>query len=126
MIYTNHETKLNYSTILRILDENRPLITNSSLHFYKRLFNTILKIICVLPSGRSLAPIPSTPFFPQLFSSSSSSRTFHKIIYHSSSWPASRPLPQHSSLQHIPQQSISSKHISYPVLLSLVYSSYET
>src|SRR6266568_5622966 len=69
--------------------------------------------------------------FPPLLSSLSSSlhlhkRTFHKIIYHSSSWPASRPLPQHSSIQHIPQQFIPSKHMSYPVLLPLVYSSYET
>src|SRR6266496_4155621 len=39
-------------------------------------------------------------------------RTFHKVIYHSSSWPASQPLPQHSSLQHIPEQSIPSKHMS--------------
>src|SRR6266496_1644228 len=85
----------------------------------------IIIIIGVLPSGRSLAPIPS------LLSSLSSSlhlheRTFHEIIYHSSSWPASRPLPQHSSLQHIPPQSIPSKHMSYPVRLPLVYSFYET
>src|SRR6266568_8549800 len=68
--------------------------------------------------------------FPPLLSSLSSSlhlheRTFHKSIYNSSSWPASPPLPQHSSLKHIPQQSIPSKHMSYPVLLPLVYSSYE-
>src|SRR6266581_4137539 len=31
----------------------------------------IIIIIGVLPSGRTLAPIPSTPFFSQLFSSSS-------------------------------------------------------
>src|SRR6266568_1812179 len=73
---------------------------------------------------------PWHPFPPLLSSLSSSSylheRAFHKIIYHSSSWPASRPLSQHSSLQHIPRQSIPSKHMSYPVLLPLVYSFYET
>src|SRR6266496_2631040 len=65
-----------------------------------------------LPRGLFLNILPSNTSLSSPFPLSTCPRTFHKIIYHSSSWPASRPLPQHSSLQHIPQQSIPSKHMS--------------
>src|SRR6266496_1810925 len=82
---------------------------------------------CPVPSIRSsIIPLLGPPrgLFPNILPSNISlsspsplvlSTSFHKIIYHSSSWPAPRPLLQHSSLQPIPQQSIPSKHMSYPV-----------
>src|SRR6266496_1605064 len=80
----------------------------------------IIIIIGVLPSGRSLAPIPSTPIFPQLFSSSSQTNlpsdhlSFLFLACFAASFPTFFP-PTHPSAVH------PSKHMSYPVLLPLVY-----
>src|SRR5688572_17038211 len=73
-------------------------------------------------------PGPWHPLFSLLSSSSSSlhffKRSFHEITCHSYFWSTLWFFPLHSSLQHITQQSISPKHLPYPVLFPFPYCSY--
>src|SRR2546425_8411748 len=98
-----------------------------------------------LPSGRFLAPTSSTSPCPQ--PSSSFPHTHHSFSFSYSLFPLTHfPQPfsyktllldhlsslslywftcpshsHHSPLHHIPQQTIPSQHMSYPILLSLSY-----
>src|SRR4051812_12126482 len=84
---------------------------------------TIIIILNILPTGRSLATILSTFLFPQP-SRHFSKLFFHKIIYHSCSWFLCQFLPQHSSstASFNSPSPLSICPLSNPVLL-LAYSS---
>jgi len=64
-----------------------------------------------------------TPFLPSFSSPLHSlvSAILNKIIYHSHPWCTSYSLLQHSSLQHIWQQSIFSQNMIYSVCISHIF-----